>query len=132
MEPAGPPPLRLPGSLADPAGNPVDVSGDSMVVIYHWLSLEGYEAVAADIVEAASRPEIPGVRILAVQFSPRTRNAAQEAVNSLGVSLPVYLADSVLGSVIPRDVLPVAVLFSRDARPRIETGFGAVGRLLGE
>lgn len=125
------PPVRLsiPGSLTGPDGLGPDFSTDSAAVVYYWMPLDGYAAVDSDLVSLAGLAD-RGVRPLPVQFGADGRNAAQEHLNAMGVSMPVYLADSVLASSIPSDVVPVAVLYRRGAPPAVETGFGCAARLL--
>jgi hypothetical protein len=131
-EPAVPPPpepLRLPGLLTTPDGSAVDVSSDSMAVIFFWLPLSGYAPSEQDLagIRDARRQ---GLGVFPVQFDPESRNTAQTQVNAMGLSLPVFLADSSLAAAIPCSILPVAVLFARGAEPQFETGEGCVSRLL--
>lgn len=127
--PQAPPPFRLPGGLAAPDGAVVDVSADSSVIVYYWLPLDGYRPAAGDLVGIAEARG-QGWAIFPVQFDPESRNAGQTQVNELGISIPVYLADSSLAEAIPYDILPVAVLFARGRAPRSEAGEGCVSRLL--
>jgi hypothetical protein len=128
--PQAPPPFRLPGGLAAPDGAVVDVSADSCAIVYYWLPLDGYGPAAGDLV-GIDDARGQGRAIFPVQFDPESRNAAQTQVNELGISIPVYLADSSLAEAIPCDILPVAVLFARGRAPRSEAGEGCVSRLLG-
>lgn len=127
---AAPAVLRIPGVMTGPDGMTVDVSGENEVILYYWMPLDGYGDVDSELAELASRPDTAS-RVFPVQFSNGERNTAQSAVNSLGISLPVFLADASLASAIPLDILPVAVLFRRGAPPLVETGFGCVQRLPG-
>lgn len=126
----GPPPLALPGVLTAPDGLPADVSGDSAAVVYYWLPLDGYAPTAEDLDWIRGARE-RGFTVFPIQFDETSRNAAQAQVNDLGISLPIYLADSSLDAAVPDGILPVAVLFTRQGTPRIETGAGCVERLLG-
>lgn len=128
-EDATPEILNVPGTLTGPDGLRPDFSLDSAALVYNWMPLDGYAMVDSDLVSLAGLAG-RGVRPIPVQFSVEGRNAAQSHLNDLGVSMPVYLADSVLASCIPRDVLPAAVLFRRGAPPSVETGFGCAARLL--
>lgn len=128
--PSTPEPLHLPGSLAGPAGETVDVSGDSAAVVFFWLPLPGYPPVEEDLRFIAGLDQAPSVRVFAVQFDPAGRNAAQTQVNELGIPLPVFLADSALAATVPCGLLPVAVMYVTGGPPVIETGSGCVGRLL--
>lgn len=124
-----PPVLRIPGTLTGPDGLEADFAGRDSVVVYHWMALEGYGVVDAELreLEILGRGSVP---VCPVQFSEEERDDAQEKVNSLGISMPVYLGDSLLESAIPPGVLPVAVLFAAGSPPRAETGFGCASRLL--
>lgn len=126
----GPPAvLIVPGNLTGPDGLKPDFSLDSAAVVYYWMPLDGYAAVDSDLVSLAGLGSL-GVRAVPVQFTVECRNAAQAHLNGMGISMPVYLADSVTASSIPRDVLPAAVLFRIGAAPEVETGFGCTARLL--
>ena len=129
IEDAPPEVLEVPGTLTGPDGLPPDLSLDSALVVYYWMPLDGYAAVDSDLVSLAGLAD-RGVRAVPVQFTVEGRNASQAHLNAMGVSMPVYLADSVLASCIPGDVLPAAVLFRRGAPPETGTGFGCVARLL--
>lgn len=124
-----PAPISLPGRLSGPDGAAPDVSLDSAVLVYTWIPMDGFAAVDSDL---AGLPALrdSGFRVLPMQFSVEDRNMAQAHVNGLGISLPVYLADSCFASSIPFDVMPVAVLYRRGAPPSIESGFGCARRLL--
>jgi hypothetical protein len=125
-----PGPLRLPGGLSGPSGEIVDVSGDSAAVIFYWLPLHGYPPVEDDLRFIAGPGGTSSTRVFAVQLDPGSRNAAQTQVNDLGITLPVYLADSALARAIPCGILPVAVMYVRGRPAVIETGSGSVERLL--
>ncbi len=129
IEDAPPEVLNVPGTLTGPDGLPPDLSLDSALVVYYWMPLDGYAAVDSDLVALAGLAD-RGVRAVPVQFTVEGRNASQAHLNAMGVSMPVYLADSVLASCIPADVIPAAVLFRRGAPPETGTGFGCVARLL--
>ncbi len=135
-EDGGPPPdespgpLTLPGMLTGPDGSVPDLSADSLAVVYFWIPLKGSAAADSGLVELASVRDTL-ISILPIQFDIEDRNYAQACANDLGISLPVYLADSVFASTFPVDVLPVAILYARGAPPVVETGYGCAGRLLG-
>jgi hypothetical protein len=135
-EKGGPPPdetpgpITLPGSLTGPDGSVPDLSGDSLVVVYFWIPLKGCAPADSGLVELASVQDSL-ISILPIQFTIDDRNYAQACANDLGISLPVYLADSDFASTVPVDVLPVAILYARGAAPVVETGYGCAGRLLG-
>lgn len=125
-----PGPVTLPGMLTGPDGSVPDLSGDSLVVVYFWIPLKGNAPADSGLVELASvRDSL--ISILPIQFTIDDRNYAQACANALGISLPVYLADSDFASAVPVDVLPVAILYARGAPPVVETGYGCAGRLLG-
>lgn len=126
---APPPVLRIPGTLTGPDGLQADFAGRDSVVVYHWMALEGYGVVDADLEELAALG-CGSVPVCPVQFTEEERDDAQEKVNSLGISMPVYLGDTLLESSIPLGALPVAVLFAAGSPPRVETGFGCASRLL--
>lgn len=125
-----PGPVTLPGTLTGPDGSVPDLSADSLVLVYFWLPLNGCAAADSGLVELASVQDSL-IRVLPIQFTVDDRNYAQACANNLGISLPVYLADSEFASSLPVDVLPVAVLYARGAGPVVETGYGCAGRLLG-
>lgn len=121
--------LNVPGTLTGPDGLRPDFALDTALVVYYWMPLDGYASVDSDLVSLSGLPG-RGVRAIPVQFTVEGRNAAQAHLNSMGISMPVYLADSVLASCIPSGVLPAAVLFRRGSPPAVGTGFGCAERLL--
>lgn len=129
-EQAPPTPPSLPGSLFAPDGTRASVSADSAIVLYLWLPLPGHPGPEADLEAIAGTGTDGDVAAFAVQTCSAARNSAQEQANSLGIVLPVFLADSAVARCIPREALPVAVLFGPGGSIRVETGFGAVERLL--
>ncbi len=130
LEQAPPAPPSLPGRLFAPDGTPAEVSADSAIVLYLWLPLPGHPGPESDLEAIAETGTAGNVAAFAVQTSPAARNSAQEQVNSLGIVLPVFLADSAAARCIPPGDLPVAVLFGPGGSTEVETGFGAVERLL--
>ncbi|NLP04513.1 hypothetical protein GX411_00985 [Candidatus Fermentibacteria bacterium] len=106
------------------------MSADSAIVLYLWLPLPGHPGPEADLEAIECIGTDGDVAAFAVQTSPAARNSAQEQVNSFGMVLPVFLADSAVARCIPPGNLPAAVLFGPGGSIAVETGFGAVERIL--
>lgn len=128
-EPEPDPVACLPASLVGPEGDTVDVAGDSAVVVYLWLPLEGHRPTERDLRALARMAESGRARALPIQLSPGSRNAAQTQVNGLGLSMAVYLADSCILESMDARHLP-SVLLLKPGSQRTATGFGAASRML--
>ncbi len=119
----------LPGIVTEPAGDTVSVPDSTSVILYYWLPLEKYEAMESDLLFLASLDST--ILVLPVQPDHESRNHAQRVVNSLEISLPVYLADSALTKVFEGSILPITVLYTPEGNQFTAEGFGAPLRLLG-
>lgn len=128
-QPEPDPVARLPASLVGPEGDTVDVSSDSAVVVYLWLPLEDHQPTERDLRALARMSESGRARVLPIQLSAGSRNAAQTQVNGLGLSMAVYLADSCILQSMDARHLPSVLLVTPGAQ-RAATGFGAASRLL--
>ena len=128
-EPEPDPVACLPASLVGPEGDTVDVAGDSAVVVYLWLPLNGHAPTERDLQALSRMAESGKARVLPIQLSPESRNAAQTQVNGLGLSMAVYLADSCILQSMNARHLP-SVLLVRPGGQRAANGFGAASRLL--
>jgi hypothetical protein len=128
--------LNMPGTLTSPSGDTVSLAPGCAALVYYWLPLNLYDEIEGDLVLLASldsRDETLGMRVVPLPVQPdgESRNHAQRVVNGFGVSLPVYLADSIFMSTLDCSILPCAALLVPGEDPRVETGFGGPGRLLG-
>ncbi|MGM0628329.1 MAG: hypothetical protein ACQETZ_09220 [Candidatus Fermentibacterota bacterium] len=123
------PVARLPATLVGPEGDTVDVAGDSAVVVYLWLPLAGHRPTERDLRALARMAQSGRARVLPIQLSSGSRNAAQTQVNGLGLSMAVYLADSCILQSMDARHLP-SVLLVRPGGQRAARGFGAASRLL--
>lgn len=118
----------LPGIVTEPAGDTVSVPDSTSVMLYYWLPLEKYEVMEKDLLFLASVDST--ILVLPVQLDQESRNHAQRVVNSLEISLPVYLADSALTKVFEGSILPITVLYTPEGDQFTAEGFGAPLRLL--
>jgi hypothetical protein len=128
IEPCEPVAVVLPGYVIEPAGDTVSVPISTSVMLYYWLPLEKYEAMEEDLLFLASVDST--ILVLPVQPDQESRNHAQRIVNSLEISLPVYLADSTLIEVFEGTILPITVLYTPEGDLYTAEGFGAPLRLL--
>lgn len=128
VEPYEPAMVVLPGYVMEPAGDTVSVPNSASVMLYYWLPLEKYEAMEKDLLFLASVDST--ILVLPVQPDQESRNHAQRVVNSLEISLPVYLADSTLMEVFEGTILPMTVLYTPEGDLLTSEGFGAPLRLL--
>ena len=129
-----PPPIpavTIPGSITGPdtsgVGRGVDISSRDAVVLYYWLPLSGYGEAESDLTFLAGASNA-SVLTLPIQFDPDSRNHAQNLVNELGISLTVFMGDSVLLKYLSPDILPLTILLLPGGETR-ETGFGGPERL---
>lgn len=130
IEPSVPVTVVLPGYVIEPAGDTVSVPNSISVMLYYWLPLEKYEAMEEDLLFLASVDST--ILVLPVQPDQESRNHAQRVVNSLEISLPVYLADSTLMEVFEGTILPITVLYTPEGDLFTAKGFRAPLRLLEE
>ncbi|MCD4847419.1 MAG: hypothetical protein K8R76_04435 [Candidatus Aegiribacteria sp.] len=128
IEPCEPITVILPGNVMEPAGDTVSVPDSTSVMLYYWVPLEKFEAMEKDLLFLSSVD--PTILVLPVQPDQESRNHAQRVVNSLEISLPVYLADSTLMEVFEGSILPMTVLFTPEGDLFTAEGFGAPLRLL--
>ena len=128
LEPYEPATVVLPGIVTEPAGDTVSVPDSTSVMLYYWLPLEKYEAMERDLLFLASVDST--ILVLPVQPDQESRNHAQRVINSLEISLPVYLADSALIKVFEGSILPITVLYTPEGDQFTAEGFGAPLRLL--
>lgn len=120
--------VRLPGVIVSPEGDTLKVEPGRSVIIYYWLPLELYREMEEDLLFLAALD--PATIPVPIQPDAETRNHAQRIVNDLGVSLPVYLADSTAMRALDTDILPSAMLLTPDGEVVTESGFGSPSRLL--
>ena len=128
-QPSEPPPPCLPAVVTGPEGDTVSLAGDSAVIVYLWLPLSGHPPTESDLQALAGIADAGRARVLPIQLSPQARNEAQTQVNGLGLSMPVYLADSCILDTLANRQLP-AVLLLTPGQARASSGFGAPNRLL--
>jgi hypothetical protein len=128
-EPEPDPVTRLPATLVGPEGDTVDVSEDSAAVVYLWMPLAGHPATERDLRALERIAESGRARVIPIQLTPEHRNAAQTQVNDLGLSMPVYLADSCILASMDLRHLPSALL-AVPGSTATATGFGSASRLL--
>jgi len=119
----------LPAELVGPEGQTVSVSGDSAALVYLWLPLPGHSPTEGDLRALAGIHRSGRARALPIQLDAASRNLAQTQVNGLGLSMPVYLADSSILESLGEGHLPAALL-ATPGRHRTATGFGSPSRLL--
>lgn len=119
----------LPATLTGPDGDTVSVSGDSAALVYLWLPLPGHSPTETDLRGLDGIARSGRARVLPVQLDAASRNLAQTQVNDLGLSMPVYLADSCILQAMGSEHLPAALLVTPGEQRRA-TGFGAPSRLL--
>ncbi|OPL17840.1 MAG: hypothetical protein AVO35_08145 [Candidatus Aegiribacteria sp. MLS_C] len=129
-DPAGTPELsvQLPGVILAPAGDTLALQPGRSAIIYYWLPLALYGEMGEDLLFLASLDST--VLPIPIQPDAESRNHAQRIVNDLGISLPVYLADSSVMRTVETDILPFAMLLSPGGESRSESGFGSPSRLL--
>lgn len=128
IESAEPIAVILPGDVIEPAGDTVTIPPATDVLLYFWLPMDKFEAMENDLLFLASADST--ILILPVQPDNDSRNYAQSVVNNLEISLPVYLADSMLMDVFDMNILPACVLFTQEGEVYSENGFGAPARIL--
>jgi hypothetical protein len=119
---------ELPGLLISPGGDTLSVGPDTTVVLYYWLPLDLYDEMERDLLFLASLDST--ILPIPVQPDHETRNHAQRVVNNLGISLPVYLADSSVMEAMDSHILPFTMLLLPGEDPLSESGFGSPARLL--
>lgn len=123
------PPVTIPGSITGPdtsgVGRKIEISSADAVVLYYWLPLAGYAETESDLTFLSGASS---VLTLPIQFDPDSRNHAQNIVNELGISLTVFMGDSVLLKYLSPDILPLTVILVPGEEAR-ETGFGGPERL---
>ena len=129
LAPPSIPPVTIPGSITGPdtsgVGRGIDISIEDTVVLYYWLPLSGYAEAESDLTFLSGAST---VLTLPIQFDPDSRNHAQNIVNELGISLTVFMGDSILLKYLSPDILPLTVLLVPGEETR-ETGFGGPERL---
>ena len=121
--------VSLSGILVAPTGDTVSVPPKTDVILYYWLPLDRYDEMASDLLFLASLDDSTCL-VLPVQPDFDSRNHAQRVINNMGISLPVYLADSTVMSKIDTDILPFCLFLTPEGEEFSESGFGSPSRLL--
>lgn len=124
----GPLAAQLPGVLIAPTGDTVHALLETDVILYYWLPLEKYEEMQDDLRFLASLDT--SYLALPVQPDHESRNHAQRILNNMGLSLPVYLADSNVMEMMNTGILPTCVILTSDGDEISGNGFGAPARLV--
>lgn len=125
---AGPLIVQLPGVLIAPTGDTVQILPETDVILYYWLPLEKYDEMQDDLRFLASLDT--SYLVLPLQPDHESRNHAQRVVNSMELSLPVYLADSAVMEIIDTCILPSCLILTSEGEIESGSGFGAPSRLL--
>jgi hypothetical protein len=120
--------VQLPGILIAPTGDTVQAPPGIDVILYYWLPLEKYDEMQEDLFFLASLDSL--YLVIPLQPNHESRNHAQRVVNNIGISLPVFLADSAVMEVIDTSILPSCLILTSDGCEFSENGFGAPSRLL--
>jgi hypothetical protein len=120
--------VELPGVVLSPGGDTVSIGPETAVVLYYWLPLDLYAEMERDLLFLSSLDST--IVALPIQPDHETRNHAQRVVNNLGISLPVYLADSSVMETVDCSILPYTLLLLPGEEPVAESGFGSPARLL--
>ena len=127
---AGPLTVQLPGILIAPTGDTVQALPGTDVLLYYWLPLDKYADMQDDLRFLASLETL--YLVLPLQPDYESRNHAQRVVNNMGISLPVFLADSAIMEMIDTSILPSCHIMTTEGDVFSESGFGAPSRLLGQ
>jgi hypothetical protein len=123
--------VRLPGTLSRPdTSGFTPVSTDTLdgVLLYVWIPLENCDQSDPDLVFLATLAG-SGVLPAPVQFDADSRNAAQSALNGLGLPLTAYLGDRNLLDHVDPAILPAAVLVLPGGVEYRADGVGCAQRL---
>jgi len=123
------PMVSLPGVLIAPTGDTVSVPPETDVILYYWLPLDRYDEMESDLLFLASLDDSTCLA-LPVQPDFDSRNHAQRVINNMGISLPVYLADSTVMAKIDTDILPFCLFLTPEGEEFSGNGFGSPSRLL--
>jgi hypothetical protein len=118
----------LPGILIAPTGDTVHAVPGTAIILYYWIPLNKYGEMEADLLFLASLDST--YQALPLQPDHDARNHAQRIVNDIGISLPVYLADSTTMESIETGILPSCLVLTPEGGEYRETGFGAPSRIL--
>jgi len=127
---SGPLTVQLPGIIIAPTGDTVQTLPGTDVILYYWLPLENYPDMQDDLrfLDSIDTQYL----VLPLQPDHESRNHAQRVVNSMGISLPVFLADPAVMEVIDTSILPSCLLMTSNGSVFSESGFGAPSSLLVE
>jgi len=120
--------VDLPGSLIAPTGDYVKTSPGTDVILYYWLPLDKHDDMRTDLLFLASLDST--FLVLPIQPDHESRNHAQRVINNMGVSLPVYLADSIVMELMGTDIMPSCLILTPAGEEIAGNGFGSPARLL--
>ena len=114
-------------------GDTLELSGESVLLVYHWLPLPDYPECGDDLVLLDSLHHL-GLPVIPVQFDQTSRHIGQYQLQGIGSRIEVCVADQGLSlAAYGNDgSLPVALLYTRDGRCFVERGHGALFRVLSD
>lgn len=120
--------VQIPGVLIAPTGDTVKVPPETDVILYYWLPIDKHSEMQSDLLFLASLDT--SCVVLPIQPDHNSRNHAQRVINNMGISLPVYLADSIAMEIMKTDILPYCLILTPEDNEFTENGFGSPSRLL--
>lgn len=131
--PAEPEPvLSIPGTVRLPGEDGFTEMSESehqAVLLYCWMPMGNYPESETDLWFLSTLGE-RGITPVPIQFSPEVRNASQNQLNRLGISLPVALGDDSLRAFLNISILPAAVLVQNTGVTVRGSGIGCAERLV--